>query len=44
MIDKSVLIHIRSLIIQLLNALDDALGYDRTIPNKEQRRLLKKLN
>lgn len=29
---------VRSLLIQLLNALDDALGYPRTIPPKSERR------
>ena len=34
---------IRDAIIQLLNSLDDALGQERTIPTREQRRILKQL-
>ena len=41
-IDRALLIHVRSIVIQLLNALDDALCMPRTIPSKSERRVLKK--
>jgi hypothetical protein len=39
-IDRRILIHFRSLLIQLLNTVDDMLGEPRTIPGKSERRLL----
>lgn len=41
MIDRVLLDRIRAIIIQLLNALDDTLGYERTIPTQHMRRLRK---
>lgn len=38
MIDRAALEALRRALIMLLNALDDALGYPRTIPCKEERR------
>ena len=43
MIDRKLLVHIRSLVIQLLNALDDALGFPRTLPPKSERREARKI-
>ena len=34
---------LRGLAIQLLNTLDDLLGYPRTIPSREKRRMLEKI-
>lgn len=42
MIDRVFLEKLRSIIIQLLNALDDALGYERTIPPRHNRRQYKR--
>ena len=38
MIDRHFLMRIRSILIELLNTLDDALGLPRTIPPKSERR------
>jgi hypothetical protein len=37
-IDRNALIYFRSLLIQLLNTVDDMLGLPRTIPGKKDRR------
>ena len=42
LVDRAFLVHLRSIVIQLLNALDDALCLPRTVPSKSERRLLKK--
>jgi len=42
-IDRIFLIQIRNIVINLLNTLDDALGLPRTIPCKDDRRLLQKI-
>ena len=43
MVDKTFLTQIRYLLIDLLNAIDDALGLPRTIPCRDDRRLLQKI-
>ncbi len=40
--DKTTLMVVRRTLIQLLNALDDALDLPRTIPSKSQRRMERK--
>ena len=40
---RRILDDIRRVIIQLVSLLDEALGYERTIPTKEDRQLLKHL-
>lgn len=39
MIDRVFLMRLRSIIIELLNALDDSLGLPRTIPPRSERRI-----
>lgn len=39
-IDRRTLELLRSIVIQFLNALDDALGEPRTIPTRHERRVL----
>jgi len=41
--NREFLTYFRSLLIQLLNAIDDELGLPRTIPAKGERRLIKKV-
>ena len=40
--DEKILNIIRSLCIQLVNAIDDYFGWPRTIPDKDTRRLLRR--
>lgn len=40
---RNLLENIRRVAIQLVGLLDEALGYDRTIPTKEDRQLLKQI-
>ncbi len=40
---RKILDDIRRVTIQLVNLLDEALGYERTIPTKEDRQLLKQI-
>jgi hypothetical protein len=44
LISKDILENMRRVVIQLLNLLDDALGYCRTVPSKEERRRLRQLD
>ena len=41
-VNRQNLMHFRSIVIQLLNALDDMLGLPRTIPAKDKRRLARR--
>lgn len=41
-LDRQTLELIRRLLIQLINALDDALGNPRTIPSSHERRVLER--
>lgn len=43
-LDKRLIEDARRLIIQLLNLFDDMLGIPRTLPTKEERYQLRKLN
>lgn len=43
MVDRQFLMRFRSIIIELLNCLDDTLGLPRTIPPKAERRRIHKL-
>jgi hypothetical protein len=38
-VDRTFLMRLRSILIELLNCLDDSLGLPRTIPSKAERRL-----
>lgn len=40
---RKILDDIRRVVIQLVGLLDEALGYERTIPTKEDRQLLKNI-
>lgn len=42
--DRKGLELLRSILIQLLNALDDILGYPRTIPTRHERRIMMREN
>lgn len=42
MIDRQLLMKLRSIVIQLLNALDDTLQLPRTIPDKSTRRQIRR--
>jgi len=42
MIEREFLMRIRSLVIQLLNTIDDALGLPRTILDKNARRQIRR--
>lgn len=44
MLDRQLLENLRRLIIQVLNTIDDILGYQRTIPSKEDRYKLRKIH
>lgn len=43
-VDRAIIESARRVLIQLLNLFDDALGIQRTIPSKEERYKLRKLN
>lgn len=43
MIDRVFLMRLRSIVIDLLNTIDDSLGLPRTIPDKSERRRIHKL-
>lgn len=43
MIDRIFLMRLRSIVIELLNCLDDTLGLPRTIPPRAERRKLSKV-
>jgi hypothetical protein len=41
-LDRQTLIYFRSLLVQLLNQVDDMLGFPRTIPGKKERKVMER--